>query len=224
MLTLPLFFYGQNDLCENAIVLMPNSFCSATQINMGGATINSPLPVCVANATQDVWFQFVANGTSMTVQINAANGVNNGFEIFQGSCNGSFSACINTNSTGSGGFTAGNFVTGATYFVRVFNAGATPISEPFYICVVNSAMGMGENESEAFHLFPNPGADVIYIDTEEPGNLYYYQILNLVGQVISKGEVSDNGVTIQNLESGIYYLRLWDGSNQKIFTRKFIKR
>ena len=68
-------------------------------------------------------------------------------------------------------------------------------------------------------LYPNPVQDKLYLETTEQN--WHYQILNLQGQLILKGNYEDN-IEVSKLPSGIYFLQL--GREEKIFKAiKFVK-
>jgi hypothetical protein len=125
-----------NDICSNAIQLMPNAACVNTTGNFSGATMDVGIPGCAANTSQDVWYKFVATSSNMGIQLAAVNGLNHGFQVVEGSCNGTVISCINNNGTGlseSVNLTA--LTVGTTYFVRVINASATINTGNFSICL-----------------------------------------------------------------------------------------
>ena len=125
-----------NDACANAIQLMPSATCVNTTGNFSGATMDVGIPGCAANTSQDVWYKFVATSSNMGIQLAAVNGLNHGFQVFEGTCNGTEISCINNNGTGlseSVNLTA--LTVGTTYFVRVINASATINTGNFSICL-----------------------------------------------------------------------------------------
>lgn len=72
----------------------------------------------------------------------------------------------------------------------------------------------------SFEIYPNPvvGADLNIATTREEVS---YQITNLMGQILSKGELTNNKVDVSQLETGIYMIQLTSGGKQLI--KKFIK-
>ncbi len=137
---------GQNDLCENAIVLTPSSSCVFTNGTFNGATNSSPAPSCGVNSIQDVWYKFVATEKTISVFISATAGLNHGFEIIEGSCSGTSLRCINFAQAGnSESYSNNNYVIGETYYVRVLNVFGNLSTASFSICV---------------QAFPPPGNDL----------------------------------------------------------------
>lgn len=131
-----------NDDCPNATVLTPSyTTTDNTRGYFNFSTLSTTSPSCAVNASQDVWYQFNATTTTMSVLLSRSEQIDIGFQIFQGNCNGSIMGCINTDfdimqSTNFGEITLNNFVVGQTYFVRVFNASGTTIPSTFHITLL----------------------------------------------------------------------------------------
>ena len=70
-------------------------------------------------------------------------------------------------------------------------------------------------------VYPNPTTNFINIQLRD-GRDATYKIVNLLGQIVKKGQVSRNNINVQNLKSGIYILEVNDG--QRSFTKKISKR
>ena len=125
-----------NDECINAITLTPGNTCVNTSGTFNGSGISSAPPSCAANASQDVWFRFTATHATMSISLNAVSSLNHGFEIIEGSCSGTVTACVNNNGSGSSeSYFNNNFTPGLVYYIRVINASASPGSASFSICV-----------------------------------------------------------------------------------------
>ncbi len=126
-----------NDACANATELTPNNTCSNTSGTFSGALMDGGTPSCATSASQDVWYKFTATTTSMTVQLAGISGLNHGFQVFQGSCNGTEVICHNQNGSGSSESASLTLLTiGQTYFVRVFNTSSGLTTTSFSICII----------------------------------------------------------------------------------------
>jgi hypothetical protein len=69
------------------------------------------------------------------------------------------------------------------------------------------------------NFYPNPATENISISDFSVGN---YQILNSLGQVVNSGNVIDNKISVLDIESGSYIVRL---TNEKgNFQGKLIKQ
>ncbi|GEP51926.1 hypothetical protein FNO01nite_25980 [Flavobacterium noncentrifugens] len=126
----------ENDTCANATPLTPGYDCSYTYGTFSGAMMNGAIPSCGSEALQDVWYKFTATDATMSISLSSQNGLNHGFEIIQGGCNGTVLKCVNTYIAGNGEFYINNnFIVGQEYYVRVFNATAQLSTLNFGICI-----------------------------------------------------------------------------------------
>jgi Secretion system C-terminal sorting domain len=149
----------QNDLCPNATVLTPTiENTSSTQGIFNFSTLSTTAPSCGINSSQDVWYQFNATTTTMSVILSQAGFIDIGFQIFQASCNGPIMGCVNSDDVSQpynyGEITLNSFVIGQTYFVRVFNASATAIPSTFNICIKEYATPSNDLCSNSITLIP----------------------------------------------------------------------
>ena len=74
--------------------------------------------------------------------------------------------------------------------------------------------------SNGIEVFPNPAQNTIFI-TNNKNEFYEYEIKDILGKIVLKGNLNINGITISDLTSGTYFLIL--NGNDKISTAKFIK-
>jgi hypothetical protein len=130
-----------NDECAAAVGLTSGTSCVTTAGTLTGATESRAASACsgyVSPSANDVWYTFVATGTTHTIRVaSAADGV---LEVLTGTC-GSLSSVGCIDAAGSGGetFTSGGFVNGTRYYVRYYAYGTTPTDGTFTICVTNPA-------------------------------------------------------------------------------------
>lgn len=142
-----------NDLCANAIELNASANCSYTNSTFAGATFSGSVPNCTNYASQDVWFKFTATDAMMSITLNAVTGLNHGFEVIQGGCNGTVLHCVNGFfSNNAEQLTDNNFVVGQEYYIRVFNASATVSTDNFGICIRNYPSPVNNTCSTATNL------------------------------------------------------------------------
>ncbi|MFM7644618.1 MAG: T9SS type A sorting domain-containing protein, partial [Sphingomonadales bacterium] len=82
-----------------------------------------------------------------------------------------------------------------------------------------------QGESSSMLLYPNPADDKITLMVENSSE-YELLLTDLTGKVISKEVLTGNEFTVhtQSLNSGIYLVQLKDRSNQKEFTKRFVKK
>jgi hypothetical protein len=151
-----------NDLCSNALTVLPSNSCTSNTVTFNGATISNSAPICATGASQDVWFKFVATNTIMTIQIAASNGLNHGFEIIDASCTGTSIVCVNSNGAGvNESYIGAIFSAGNTYYVRIFNVSPTLSTNSFNFCVIDANLGSEDINKFKLSLFPNPTKEYI---------------------------------------------------------------
>lgn len=126
-----------NDDCAGAISLTQNATCTPTSGTTFGATQSMAASPCFGTPDDDVWFSFVATGTTAEINISNAvavtgTSVDMYFQVLSGTCAGLTSIlCSDPNSNLATGLTIGN-----TYYIRVYTYFATSTAS-FDICVNN---------------------------------------------------------------------------------------
>ncbi|HTF02578.1 MAG TPA: CotH kinase family protein [Bacteroidia bacterium] len=82
-----------------------------------------------------------------------------------------------------------------------------------------------KTESAALSLFPNPVADVLFIEIPEWSNneLFTYEILDVTGRVIETGTISPNGeqssLDVSEIAGGVYILRVTNSRGTVLSSR-----
>ncbi|MDH7444035.1 endonuclease [Aquimarina sp. 2201CG14-23] len=71
-----------------------------------------------------------------------------------------------------------------------------------------------------FSFYPNPVKNEIMLQMKNPVEANY-RIVNYVGQVVSRGKVSKESISLHNFSSGMYFVSVSDG--KQIITKKFTK-
>ncbi|MFY9309144.1 MAG: T9SS type A sorting domain-containing protein [Bacteroidia bacterium] len=147
----------------------PNNECSAAApLTVYGPTCGGTTTGDINGATQsvapitcngltgttaaDVWYSFVATGTSHTITVDGSDSLNAVIDVRSGACSGTNIDCAN--STTNGGIETVNatgLTVGATYYVRVYHYGTTsPATTTFTICVTTpSTNGPANDECAA---------------------------------------------------------------------------
>src|SRR5690606_24407500 len=120
----------------------PGETCVNVTGDVAGSTESIPAIPCggfTATAAFDVWYQFVATGTSSTVIVQGSASFDPVVDIRQGTCNGTNITCGDAGTTfGSGETVTFPTTIGNTYLVRVYHWGAAlPATTTFDICVVS---------------------------------------------------------------------------------------
>jgi len=97
----------------------------------------------------------------------------------------------------------------------------------FIICQPVTSGVQIVNPENNIALYPNPAHDelnVVYDATADVKNIVVY---NIIGKVLSVYKVTDNtsaNLNIENIPSGIYFVRLINSHGQAVVTKKFTKQ
>ena len=81
-------------------------------------------------------------------------------------------------------------------------------------------VGLGENETTAFKVYPNPANGVLFVETECTPSLPVetYRIMNPIGQTVMQGQITSEKqqIDVRNLSNGVYFITVGGA------TRKFV--
>ncbi len=147
-----------NDNCAGAILLTQGATCTTTS----GTTTNATQSQagCAGDADDDVWYRFVATGTSANITVTGAAEFDAVLQAFSGTCAGltSFSCADLSGDGGVETISLTGLTAGTTYFIRVYDyyAGAAP-TPTFTICVTTPASAPA-NDNCAGAIALTPGA------------------------------------------------------------------
>lgn len=213
-----------NDNCANAITLQPGSTCSTNTAVLSGSTLDGvgSIVSCSPNPSQDVWYKFTATNSTMTISLSAVADISNGFQVYDGGCNGSLVICRNANGNGSGEtYTYASFTVGNEYYLRLVNEYATPLTiSSFNVCVVDATLSSTENSLQNVQVYPNPATDFIQVLNAE--DLLGYEVFNHLGQMILNGQLTNGYIDLSNYQAGVYMLRLFNDSGAVV--KRVIKK
>ncbi len=127
-----------NDNCSGAVPLtvFGSSCGGATTGNVLSATQSLPAS-CGGTADDDVWYSFIATGTSHDITVVGSASFDAVVDLRSGACNGTNISCIDaTLSGGTEVINATGLTIGSTYFVRVYHYSASvPATTTFTICI-----------------------------------------------------------------------------------------
>lgn len=102
------------------------------------------------------------------------------------------------------------------------DVGTWGMNTPAFFCMDNMEIAALESVEENqihFELYPNPASDALYIKADN--GTYAYAIYSPDGKMIKNNQVTTNPISISDLPSGSYWIRL-KGENG-ISTKSFIK-
>jgi len=89
-----------------------------------------------------------------------------------------------------------------------------------YAVVIPGTLAVSENSNPSqIQVYPNPAADVLNIT--KVSNNAIFTIYSISGQLVAKGKVSDNKVTVSKLQKGAYIISIED--KETLSKVKFIK-
>jgi len=94
-------------------------------------------------------------------------------------------------------------------------------------CVSSSSIAFTDNNNNnnetlaaEVTLFPNPAKDMISVSLRDQ-KMNQYAITNMMGQIVSKGNVAEKNINISNLKNGIYFIEF--SSDKKRLVKRFVK-
>ena len=109
-------------------------------------------------------------------------------------------------------------------------SGGTFDSASITLCNITfeaNTLSITDNSLEdQINIFPNPTSDILNLFISNNSNISNYEIINILGKSIKKGELNQNrnSIDISSLQTGIYFLSLKGVNSQRKFTRKIIKK
>lgn len=130
-----------NDNCIGAVTLTVNPDLNCGTVTSGytlGATASGIAAApCYGNPDDDVWFKFVATGTSQKISLLNITSIGTEddddiyFQVFSGSC-GTLSSILCSDPTSA---VVSGLTIGQTYYIRVYSYYGTGSNQSFDICV-----------------------------------------------------------------------------------------
>jgi gliding motility-associated-like protein len=146
---------AQSNTCAGATTITP----SFTTCNFqAGSSLNATqsLASCAAggNADDDVWYQFVANSTVMTISIDPTVGYDPVIQLYSGTCGALTSIqCQDINGVnGDEDLLASGLTIGTTYYFRVYHYGVGSGTSTFNVCVFGLAPPTNNTPCNAYPL------------------------------------------------------------------------
>ncbi|WP_445453996.1 GEVED domain-containing protein [Flavobacterium sp. 25HG05S-40] len=233
-----------NDECSSAISLTvnPSTNCvTSTNATSVGAT--QSIAGCTGTADDDVWFSFVATGTTHTITV-TPNTINNVvIEPFTGLCGSLTSVgCIN-NTTGSAieAVSLIGMTSGVTYFFRVFSNGNAANAGSFNICITSpptndecsGAIPLSISSTCSYATYSNAGATnstgmtapgcASYLG----GDVWFSVVVPATGEInidLQTGTVLDGGLALYSGTCGALTLLDCDDDSSTNGAMPFLRR
>jgi len=133
---------AQSDDCSTATLVSPDlTYCNYQAGSSANATQSLTSCSGGGNADDDVWYQFVANSTEMTIKVDPTVGYDAVIQVFSGNC-GSLTSihCQDVNGlNGSETLAETGFIVGNTYYFRIYHYGVGSGTSTFSFCVFGLA-------------------------------------------------------------------------------------
>jgi hypothetical protein len=216
-----------NDECAGAIQLTSDVNCVVTYFNTTGATETLPPIECMdftSGNAFDVFFMFTATSTDHTISVGGFDDADAMVELFSGSCGSLVSMqCEDATypQTADLEYTSevmlvSGLTVGTTYYVRVYDWGHASPSHAFEICLTEGAgsnIGIEENASSDWSLFPNPGTGVFTINYVGASGLGNIEVMDVTGRVMYNVQAqlatgSTHSMDLSGLAAGNYTVRI----------------
>ena len=151
-----------------------------------------------------------------------------------------FSKAASTATTASGSFTVPSTVALGSTRMRVsmkYNGVPTSCEtltygqvEDYTVNITLTAAGISaiasvnETASENkfdYTIYPNPVENVLKISASTGDFEGSFTIINMIGQQVKSGKVTQDGIDVNEMKSGVYFVQVTDGQNT--ITKKFVK-
>jgi hypothetical protein len=91
----------------------------------------------------------------------------------------------------------------------------------YYNLIKNAVTGNNQNKTSDFYIYPNPATESIYFSITPEVNSNYI-IYNLLGEVVAQGDFEGQSISISQLTSGTYFIKV--DKNGVGFINRFVKR
>ncbi|MCE3278130.1 MAG: hypothetical protein K0S44_321 [Bacteroidetes bacterium] len=132
------FAFAQDNICGSAVLLSVSATCTPSSGTTAGAT--QSFAGCSGNADDDVWYKFVATGTSHLITVAPSASFDPVIQLYSGTCLGPPTSIVCMDLAPNGiteNIYATGLTAGVTYLIRVYHYGAGGGSNTFTICITN---------------------------------------------------------------------------------------
>jgi len=203
-----------NDDCAGATPLTVGTSCVTTEGTVESAT--ESLASCNGgNANDDVWYSFVADAATATVEVTGASDFDAVLEVFDGACGSTSLGCIdNTGDEGTESTDLTGLVSGTTYYFRVYHYYTALSTTPtFDVCVYNVITGISNNDlATSLSVYPNPSNGQFVVEVNGIEATAELTVIDIAGRQVYTEGVTMNGSFRKelNLEvaKGTYLLQI----------------
>lgn len=211
-----------NDECQGAEMLTVGTSCVSTSGTVDGAT--ESLLGCLGNANDDVWYSFVADATTATVEVTGGADFDAVLEAFDGACVGTSLGCADlTLDAGTESLDLTGLVPGNTYYFRVYHYYTALTTTPtFDVCVYNIVTGVNEMLDEGLSVYPNPSNGEFTVEMDNVEGTVEFRVYDMAGRTVFTTVHTANGTLREqlNLPTGSFVLQLI--SDKAIVTERLV--
>lgn len=78
------------------------------------------------------------------------------------------------------------------------------------------------DDASKFAVYPNPTHNDVFISSTDKELIKSYSIYNTLGKIVKTGTLENNKISLNDLSSGIYFIKLKTNENYLV-TKKIIK-
>ena len=112
--------------------------------------------------------------------------------------------------------------------VSIDGVPSSAVSVKYYAGVTANPVGIKTIDATTLSLYPNPATNFVQIKgIDNVSNVNTIEVYSIIGKKIFSNEVSslsDLKLNIQNLENGVYMVKLFDNKKSVFYTKTFVKK
>ena len=180
-----------NDDCAGAFVLVADTACVPVAGTTLLATQSQPADSCnnyLGVADDDVWYQFVATSTDMTISVQGGESFDAVVQLFEGTC-GQFTeiGCADATVSAEEEVIAQSGLTvGTTYYLRLFTYSEASVGTGFTICVTaDGGTAVAEfGGGVDWSVYPNPTDGDLNIAWNAAAARVTIEVLDATGRTV----------------------------------------
>lgn len=112
--------------------------------------------------------------------------------------------------------------------VSIDGVPSSAVTVKYYAEVTSAPVGITTIDTKSLSLFPNPATNFIQIKgIDNVSNVNSIEVYSIIGKKIMSSTVSSSSdlkVNIQNLDNGVYLVKLFDNQKSVFYTKTFVKK
>ncbi|MBF9223660.1 T9SS type A sorting domain-containing protein [Hymenobacter ruricola] len=218
-----------NDECTGAVPLSLGTICAAPVVGTVVAASQSlpPTTGCTGSSAVDVWYSFVATGTTQTLTFAPQFAAS--LNVRTGTCAATTSVfCASTAAMATSVHNLTGLTRNQTYYVRVYASGTSqpsPTASTFILCGSGApSAARAQANTEALLVYPNPSnTGQLTLKLSGSHGAGQATLLNALGQAVRRQALTgaaEQVLSTRGLAPGLYTLRVAAG--EQVLTRKVV--